>query len=910
MSADRVSRRDIFRTAAPKAPRAPTRKPSPSGQAAYQQAVQRHAAYRQQQIQAATQVAQRVQQQMHPNSTALGELDIRTDPQGAYDDLRNNLLALRGEGSEDKLKSGIGKHESSLRWIAGSLRPAAMKPNDDGKFTVGTEAFTQMMLRSLQQRYKGADIALVAISREGEKIGETGNPMLSPDTVLKQGTGTVIEVRPKNSDKPLYFKPDLSSILPGHTLADFGSPAKFERIRKVIESNPDLLEDWNQAYRTLVPPRTDGKGALPPGQDTAQATLDSLDPKKRDHVMAMLAAVVSMKPRRQIDFLNAAEQVVGEGGLLKPRDPVDPAKMVAHVFVNELAAGRTPETVKGAASIEPINIGKEFKHYKEDRRAQDFAQADFVRFREDFGDEVRDIGQIELPNPDGTPITNPDGSPLSNEQKLAVVLFNAYGGELQQTPENPLGVPEDFMQQMKPTIDQVIKVGGPSPRVSIVPVHVNAEGQRGPYLEPVIRVTGKQRSITGVESEQEMFVDTLGRSYSSWNDWRKNNQLPPGRMTFPKDGKLGTGPGLVTAESGATPMTRDNWKEHALHWADQAMRYGMVPMMALMVVPPLAMPMLGARAAFLAASAARAGSAARAATLAGRASRINSAMQLVGKTPMTMMGAFAGMSAYGAGRVGQQMLDRRAHGGAMNPFNDSVARSLWLQFGAAAGGVVGIGGFVYAQSLIRASMGQKTLLASRYTGTTTAFDRGVRLESYAATSFNVTWGPSLWDQYQMHKKEWGYLEPIDKLNFFASIGMFVGFTGWQAKRYGMKSFVWPKWYESAARRVYGDMGMGAAPKFTEQDVSAARKVLGLEKDFTAEDLKSAFRKMSKVTHPDVEGGSASAFQEVHAAQSLLTMHLEQSAGTAPRTGFQQNAPKPKRGAKGSSKNLPVPRNKG
>ena len=65
-------------------------------------------------------------------------------------------------------------------------------------------------------------------------------------------------------------------------------------------------------------------------------------------------------------------------------------------------------------------------------------------------------------------------------------------------------------------------------------------------------------------------------------------------------------------------------------------------------------------------------------------------------------------------------------------------------------------------------------------------------------------------------------------------------------------------------------GIGVEPMRTVMPVVDHYTVLGLAADFSAEDLKRAYKKMSRITHPDKNGGSNARFQMVAAAHELLS----------------------------------------
>jgi hypothetical protein len=78
----------------------------------------------------------------------------------------------------------------------------------------------------------------------------------------------------------------------------------------------------------------------------------------------------------------------------------------------------------------------------------------------------------------------------------------------------------------------IAQVGGRDPDVTTMPVIFNAPHTG--YVElPLFRV----RTPNG----EDRFVDNVGRIYDDFEHWRATNQLPPGRVSYPRDGHLSVG---------------------------------------------------------------------------------------------------------------------------------------------------------------------------------------------------------------------------------------------------------------------------------------------------------------------------------------------------------------------------------
>ena len=197
--------------------------------------------------------------------------------------------------------------------------------------------------------------------------------------------------------------------------------------------------------------------------------------------------------------------------------------------------------------------------------------------------------------------------------------------------------------------DQIRAVGGADAQVSVLPVTYSS-AETGPVELPLFRVTGADG--------RERFVDNIGRAYDNFDDWRENNQLPPGSMTYPSGGHLTARPdGTVSLEHGNTPKTVDTFGEHFTQVVDKVALVGGIVAGGVLIVGTggLATPIvIGAGAVAV------------------------------------------GAGAWGAYRSGSELADRAGHGQSIDPFSDETARGLWLNVGAST---LSIGAFGSAARL-------------------------------------------------------------------------------------------------------------------------------------------------------------------------------------------------------------------
>ncbi|MDQ8726896.1 DUF4781 domain-containing protein [Bradyrhizobium sp. LHD-71] len=203
---------------------------------------------------------------------------------------------------------------------------------------------------------------------------------------------------------------------------------------------------------------------------------------------------------------------------------------------------------------------------------------------------------------------------------------------------------------VRAVVDQIRTVaGGGAARVTVLPVTYSS-AETGPVQLPLFRVTGADG--------RERFVDNIGRAYDDFGDWRKNNQLPPGSMTYPSAGHLSTRPeGSIALEHGNTPKTVDTFGEQFSQVVDKAALVGGIVAGGVLIIGTggLATPIV------------------------------------VGAGAVAV-----GAGAWGAYRSGSELADRADHGQSIDPFSDETARGLWLNVGANA---LSIGAFGSAARL-------------------------------------------------------------------------------------------------------------------------------------------------------------------------------------------------------------------
>ncbi|WBL81374.1 DUF4781 domain-containing protein [Bradyrhizobium xenonodulans] len=221
---------------------------------------------------------------------------------------------------------------------------------------------------------------------------------------------------------------------------------------------------------------------------------------------------------------------------------------------------------------------------------------------------------------------------------------------------------------VKAVVDQIRAVAaGGDPRVTVLPVTYSS-GETGPVQLPLFRVLDP--------AGHERFVDNIGRRYDSFEDWRTQNRLPAGSMTFPERGHLRVGAdGRIALGNANTPQTADTLGEHIAQVLDKAALVGGIVAGGVLIVGSggLATPIVAGAA-----------------------------------------GVAVGAGAWGAYRSGDALVDRARHGQSLDPIRDDEARGLWLNLGASAMSVGAFGSAARLAQLGRAGRAIAPLEASAH----------------------------------------------------------------------------------------------------------------------------------------------------------------------------------------------------
>ena len=410
----------------------------------------------------------------------------------------------------------------------------------------------------------------------------------------------------------------------------------------------------------------------------------------------------------------------------KMDDPQAMAEGLARVANAESRAAGVLKTLPPDASAEQIWQAIQ-------KNPGTFTDPVFVQYLELRGDQARHLQGSDLRNDIGLALDLPVTQTPANEVQQA----RMERGELDFFNVNAA---DEAGQAIRSIEAQIQKAGGEGARVAALPITV-ASKEHGLIQTVIWRVE--------TADGQEKFVDynpatQEARTYASFEDWKNNNQLPPGEMTYARNGHLTAGVnGKPQLETGNTPNTVDTaWEA----WIKPALN---------------------------------------GAALAGGIVLLGAAVVGTGGTAVMVGGALLG--AYGAGTGGVELANRAAHGQTLS-LGNAQARNAWLNVGASA--------------LSLGAMGASMRLANmsgRATGN--AIDEAVQLTRMAQTARGLNVAAQYADTAAfadgglMLAANWDRMTPAERTQALAMMAFWSAGTAVSARQaggvknlYGVKDF--------------------------------------------------------------------------------------------------------------------------
>lgn len=473
-----------------------------------------------------------------------------------------------------------------------------------------------------------------------------------------------------------------------------------------------LTDPWAVLHRAVVqanPPATrQGQLQLTRMAEGLASSRRYATPESDKAVTDLYAQVAEGRARQKMD------------------DPQAMAEGLARVANAESRAAGVLKTLPPDASAEQI-----WQAIQKNPGA--FTDPVFVQYLELRGDQARHLQGSDLRNDIGLAL----GLPVTQTPANEVQQARMERGEFDFFNVNAA---DGAGQAIRSIEAQIQKAGGEGARVAALPVTV-ASKEHGLIQTVIWRVE--------TADGQEKFVDynpatQEARTYTSFEDWKNNNQLPPGEMTYARNGHLTAGvDGKPQLETGNTPNTVDTaWEAWIKPALDGAALVGGVVLLGAAVVG-------------------------------------------TGGTAVMVGGALLG--AYGAGTGGVELADRAAHGQTLS-LGNAQARNAWLNVGASA--------------LSLGAMGASMRLANmsgRATGN--AIDEAVQLTRMAQTARGLNVAAQYADTAAfadgglMLAANWDRMTPAERTQALAMMAFWSAGTAVSARQaggvknlYGVKDF--------------------------------------------------------------------------------------------------------------------------
>ena len=596
------------------------------------------------------------------------------------EDWERSLRGSIGPGDPEAVERSLEENANQLDLLS-TVTFGGARPNDAEHLLAdaGAEHLYEPIIATLAQDNPNATFELVAADRRQRGVDHRNEaPLIAMTTTADDGTTST-----------QFLEVNHDSVLDA-TGADRFEEAVFaagrtEEVYAALQQHPEYAAlDEGDADSTLFRLQHDSSGA-------AFDVLGDLPPEAQAEILHEYAA------------LNGDATL---GGLI--REVMPPAGILVAVDANHLATGgRPPDVLRSTTDIGGVvDNGKDLAILDEHRDAL-YAPV-FSQYL--LRGERPPLDDVGLVNEIGTAIGFAPNRFPETEEELAAFesgAFAIYGDEAR-----------DFID---PIAEQIDAIGGSPANVQTIPLLVESDPTGRPPSRPIPLFRVEDRN------GDARFVDDTGRAYDSVEDWRANNRLPPGRVTYPADLSLTASdsdrPAEVDTVSEATHAVRDTPGEYALAVLDGAALVGGVALGAVAI-----------------------------AGTGGAASPAVAAAITYGG---------AAVAGYSAVRAGIGLYDRASHGESIDPLQDGAARSLWLDGISGAIGFSAFGGAAAARNIARAG---NAGLAS------TALRSATVLNAVGQTADLATIG----NLAHTLARDFDDLSVADRVNLVAQIGFWGG----------------------------------------------------------------------------------------------------------------------------------------
>lgn len=578
-----------------------------------------------QSVQRVNDITQQAWAQLPPDTRPVG---LRADANVSFfDQWKTGARPALGNGDVNALDDYFDQNRSSLDALGRILNnepPRSLVQSGMAAFGYDQQALTEQLyapsIAGLKRLYPDASIELVAL-----KSGTLDNSLQQLPFAESE---IVIALTRRDADgipSTQYLSPDIPALI---------NPDNNPRIVQALQQ-AGVADQWYAKLKTI----TDGNPALQSlvGAD-AQATLG--DGNRNSGLMSSLYgprvaldAILQMNRQDQAAFFAAYSQGAPSvlGGFLTSVE-LKPEQTIVRADAGYLAGGTgRPSAINTQVNIAGADNTNKLSNFIE-QNYQTVIAPTFAQYLELRGDEPRELSGTSLSNEIGMAMNMPpNNAPQTPEQEAAFNngTWEFYTGEARDT--------------ISPVEEAIRNVAGgddnTAAKVTVLPVMFDSK-ETGLVQVPLFRVAG--------QDGEDHFVDNTGRTYSSFEDWKDNNKLPAGRISYAADGHLTGADGRANIVTENSHAVIDTFGERAVWVLDKVALVGGVVLAGAAIIGT--------------------GGAA---------------------TPFVIGGGIA-VSAWGAGRAGDELLDRYNHGQTLSP-TDSSARGAWLGFGANVVGLAALG---------------------------------------------------------------------------------------------------------------------------------------------------------------------------------------------------------------------------